>query len=85
MVLLPEDRETAISHPGEQIFIKKQFNKNSSFFGKECSTMTPFQKKLCDFYVMRKMRERFGELPHNSEKHFPDPRIRRLTRTIPDE
>ena len=85
MVLLPEDGETTTSHPGERIFIKKQSNKNSSFFYKECLAMTSFQKKLCDFFVMRKMRERFGEKDYNSEKHFPDPRIRRLTRTIPDE
>jgi len=69
-------------HPGDRIKIKPDNPSQKSFYLTELEPLSDFDFKLCNFRVMRKMRERFGEQNHNSEKHFPDPRIRRLTRQI---
>ena len=69
-------------HPGDRIKIKPDNPSQKSFYLAEAPPLSDFDFKLCNFFVMRKMRERFGNLPHNSEEHFPDPRIRRLTRQI---
>lgn len=36
--------------------------------------ISSFDKRLCDHYVMKRMRECFGEKWYNTEKLFPDPR-----------
>lgn len=44
--------------------------------------ITEFDRKLMNYWIMRKMRDRFGEKPYNLEKLFPDPRKKRLTRSL---
>ena len=78
--VLPEE-----AHPGDRIKIKPDKPSQKSFYHTEVKPLSAFDFKLCNFRVMKKMRERFGNLTHNSEGHFPDPRIRRLTRRIPNE
>jgi len=68
-------------HPGKRLKIKPDVKgEGRLLFHKEVEPMSDFEKQLCDFFVMKKMRERFGECSHNSEQYFPDPRIRRLIR-----
>lgn len=52
--------------------------------------ITDFDRALGNFYIMKKMRERFGEKPYNAEHLFPDPRKQwppkrpvRLKRSLP--
>ena len=73
---LPEE------HPGDRIKIKTNTPSRKSFYLTEVEPLSDFDFKLCNFRVMKKMREQFGEHDYNSERHFPDPRIRRLTRQI---
>ncbi|KKN67721.1 hypothetical protein LCGC14_0458690 [marine sediment metagenome] len=39
------------------------------------ATVSFYDKQLCDFRVMRKMRQDFGSKKYNAYHLFPDPRI----------
>ena len=71
----------------------KSDNKNVSnpFYSIEKTEKpTDFDKALCNFFIMKKMRETFGEKSYNAEHLFPDPRkewppkkLTKLKRTLP--
>jgi hypothetical protein len=82
MILMEEENELN-EHPGDQLTIKpKDPSLATSIFANKVEPMTEFQKKMCDFYVMRNMRKSFGDKHYNDEEVFPDPRIKRLCRKI---
>lgn len=52
-------------------------------FLKELPPITEEERQLANYFIMKKMRERFGEKPYNSEEQFPDPRVKRLKKNPP--
>lgn len=47
-------------------------------YGKIDPGFTQFDRDLMDYFIMKKMRECFGEKSYNSKELYPDPRVRRL-------
>jgi len=60
---------------GDNIKIKKEDDERGSFYTIEkTEKITDFDRALMNYWIMKKMRERFGEKPYNAEHLFPDPR-----------
>jgi len=80
-----------MNHPGDNIKIRSEDkDKSNSFYSIEkTEELTDYDRALIDYFIMKKMRERFGEKSYNAEHLFPDPRKqwppknpKRLKRTL---